>query len=137
VSPTLRGKYLAFSSAAVPQGSSAPGRPTHGQAHLKALRSAGLTHVHLLPSYDFGSVPERVEEQRTLQVLRAWAGCRGMGGRSGEEAAVLWSEGAVFRGVGWASLQWERLQCLWMQVSLIALHPHPPDTQLKRGRMFN
>ena len=26
--------------------------------HLKQLADAGLTHVHLLPSYDFGSVDE-------------------------------------------------------------------------------
>ena len=27
-------------------------------SHLKQLADAGLTHVHLLPSYDFGSVDE-------------------------------------------------------------------------------
>jgi pullulanase len=44
------------------------GAPTHGLAHLAALRAAGLTHVHLLPSYDFGSVPEREEEQKAMAV---------------------------------------------------------------------
>jgi pullulanase-type alpha-1,6-glucosidase len=34
--------------------------------HLKSLADAGLTHVHLLPTYDFGSVPERVEWQKTV-----------------------------------------------------------------------
>ncbi len=38
--------------------------------HLKDLREAGLTHVHLLPSYDFGSVPERAEDQQVPQVRR-------------------------------------------------------------------
>jgi hypothetical protein len=32
------------------------------------LREAGLNHIHLLPSYDFGSVPERNEEQAHVQV---------------------------------------------------------------------
>lgn len=41
---------------------------TAGVKHLADLRAAGLTHVHLLPSYDFGSVPEREEDQQTPQV---------------------------------------------------------------------
>lgn len=36
--------------------------------HLKSLREAGLTHIHLLPAYDFGSVPERREDQATVKV---------------------------------------------------------------------
>ncbi|UNK56931.1 DUF3372 domain-containing protein [Pseudoxanthomonas daejeonensis] len=46
VAPAHRGKYLAFT------GDSA------GMAHLRALAQAGLTDLHLLPVYDFGSVPE-------------------------------------------------------------------------------
>ncbi|WP_338763123.1 pullulanase-type alpha-1,6-glucosidase [Massilia sp. METH4] len=42
-----RGKYLAFTHT-----ESAPMR------HLKSLQKAGMTHVHLLPSYDFSSVDE-------------------------------------------------------------------------------
>ena len=42
-----RGKYLAFTDL-----DAAPMR------HLKALQKAGLTHVHLLPSFDFASVNE-------------------------------------------------------------------------------
>ncbi|CAN7504187.1 alpha-1,6-glucosidase domain-containing protein [Rhizobacter sp. LjRoot28] len=42
-----RGKYLAFAETA-----------SNGMKHLKALAAAGLTDVHLLPVYDFGSVPE-------------------------------------------------------------------------------
>jgi len=47
VAPAHRGKYLAFTD-----GDSA------GMAHLRALAQAGLTDLHLLPVYDFGSVPE-------------------------------------------------------------------------------
>ena len=43
-----RGKYLAFTEP-----------DSAGMRHLHALREAGLTDVHLLPVYDFASVPER------------------------------------------------------------------------------
>jgi pullulanase/glycogen debranching enzyme len=47
VPPNLRGKYGAF------------GQPqSHGMRHLRDLARAGLTDVHLLPAFDFGSVPE-------------------------------------------------------------------------------
>ena len=52
-----RGKYLAF---AEPH--------SLGVEHLRKLKEAGLTHVHLLPSYDYGSVPERPEDQKVIQV---------------------------------------------------------------------
>jgi pullulanase/glycogen debranching enzyme len=42
-----RGKYLAFTD-----GDAQPMR------HLKSLQKAGLTHIHLLPSFDFASVNE-------------------------------------------------------------------------------
>ena len=42
-----RGKYAAFT-----QGNS------HGMKHLKALSRAGMTDVHLLPVFDFATVPE-------------------------------------------------------------------------------
>jgi pullulanase/glycogen debranching enzyme len=42
-----RGKYLAFTD-----GDANPMR------HLKSLQKAGLTHIHLLPSFDFASVNE-------------------------------------------------------------------------------
>ncbi len=41
---------------------------TAGVKHLADLHSAGLTHVHLLPSYDYGSVPERAKDQQTPEV---------------------------------------------------------------------
>lgn len=43
-----RGKYLAFTDTG-----------SAGMAHLRALAKAGLSDVHLLPVYDFASVPER------------------------------------------------------------------------------
>ena len=48
VPPGLRGKFGAFGAAG-----------SQGAAHLGRLARAGLTHVHLLPVNDFGSVPER------------------------------------------------------------------------------
>ena len=48
VRPDYRGKYLAFTL----DGSD-------GSRHLRALAQAGITDIHLLPVFDFGSVPER------------------------------------------------------------------------------
>jgi pullulanase-type alpha-1,6-glucosidase len=48
VSAAHRGKYLAFTEAA-----------SNGMRHLSALAEAGLTDVHLLPVFDFASVPEQ------------------------------------------------------------------------------
>jgi pullulanase-type alpha-1,6-glucosidase len=48
VRPAWRGKYLAFTEAR-----------SNGMKHLKALARAGLTDVHLLPVFDFASVPEQ------------------------------------------------------------------------------
>jgi pullulanase/glycogen debranching enzyme len=42
-----RGKYLAFTS------------DSDGMRHLRSLAAAGLTDVHLMPVFDFSSVPER------------------------------------------------------------------------------
>jgi pullulanase len=43
-----RGKYLAFTDG-----------NSDGMRHLKSLQKAGMTHVHLLPSFDFASVNEK------------------------------------------------------------------------------
>ncbi len=43
-----RGKYLAFTDTG-----------SNGMRHLAALARAGLTDIHLLPVFDFGSVPEQ------------------------------------------------------------------------------
>ena len=42
-----RGKYLAFTDT-----------QSNGMRHLRALQKAGMTHIHLLPSFDFASVNE-------------------------------------------------------------------------------
>ena len=55
----VRGKYQAFTL-----------QDSTGVAHLRALHSAGLTHIHLLPSYDYGSVPERAQDQATIKVSK-------------------------------------------------------------------
>ncbi|MFN4289364.1 MAG: alpha-1,6-glucosidase domain-containing protein [Permianibacter sp.] len=47
VTPAYRGKYLAFTE---PR--------SYGMQHLKALQQAGLTDIHLLPVFDFATVPE-------------------------------------------------------------------------------
>jgi pullulanase len=47
VSPAHRGKYLAFTETG-----------SNGMRHLQALSEAGLTDVHLLPVFDFATVPE-------------------------------------------------------------------------------
>ena len=47
VRPAFRGKYLAFTEA-----------KSHGMQHLHALSAAGLTDIHLLPVFDFATVPE-------------------------------------------------------------------------------
>lgn len=51
-----RGKYLAFTQ---------PG--SAGCKHLQDLQQAGLSHIHLLPTYDIGSVPERAADQQLVK----------------------------------------------------------------------
>ncbi|MFI5484313.1 pullulanase-type alpha-1,6-glucosidase [Micromonospora echinaurantiaca] len=48
-----RGTYLAFTD---------PG--TAGMTHLRSLGEAGVTHLHLLPAFDFATIPERRADQR-------------------------------------------------------------------------
>ena len=43
-----RGKYLAFTDS-----------DANGMRHLKSLQKAGMTHVHLMPSFDIASVNEK------------------------------------------------------------------------------
>ncbi len=47
VSTSLRGKYLAFTES-----------ESNGMRHMRALAQSGLTDVHLLPVFDFATVPE-------------------------------------------------------------------------------
>lgn len=48
VPPAHRGKFMAFTDTG-----------SNGMRHLLALSRAGLTDIHLLPAFDFGSVPEQ------------------------------------------------------------------------------
>ncbi|MCZ7413962.1 MULTISPECIES: pullulanase-type alpha-1,6-glucosidase [unclassified Streptomyces] len=47
-----RGRYLAFTEP-----------DSDGMTHLRGLADAGATHVHLLPTYDIATTPERPEDQ--------------------------------------------------------------------------
>jgi pullulanase-type alpha-1,6-glucosidase len=49
-----RGTYTAFTD-----------RSSAGMTHLRQLARAGITHVHLLPAFDFATVPEKTAEQTT------------------------------------------------------------------------
>ena len=49
-----RGTYLAFTH-----------HDAAGMRHLRALADAGLTHLHLLPAFDFATVPDLRAEQAT------------------------------------------------------------------------
>lgn len=53
-----RGKYLAFTDL-----------QSNGMRHLQALAKAGLTHLHLLPTFDCATVPERAAQHRTTPDL--------------------------------------------------------------------
>jgi pullulanase len=48
VSASNRGKYLAFTE-----------KNSNGMKHLSALAKAGITDIHLLPVFDFATVPEK------------------------------------------------------------------------------
>lgn len=48
-----RGTFLAFTDP-----------KTAGMTHLKALGDAGVTHLHLLPAFDFATIPEKRADQR-------------------------------------------------------------------------
>ncbi|MGC5052106.1 pullulanase-type alpha-1,6-glucosidase [Micromonospora sp. DT48] len=48
-----RGTFLAFTDPT-----------TAGMRHLKAIGDAGVTHLHLLPAFDFATIPERRADQR-------------------------------------------------------------------------
>jgi pullulanase len=54
-----RGKYNAFTHIF-----------SNGMLHLWSLAKAGLTHVHLLPAFDFTSVPELANEQKVARFDR-------------------------------------------------------------------
>ena len=47
-----RGTFMAFVD-----------KTSNGMRHLRKLAKAGLTHIHLLPSFDVATIPERREDQ--------------------------------------------------------------------------
>ncbi|MFG1606254.1 pullulanase-type alpha-1,6-glucosidase [Actinoplanes sp. NPDC049265] len=55
VPPEQRGTYAAFTA------------DSAGMRHLRSLAGAGLTHLHLLPAFDFASVPDRRAAQAVPQ----------------------------------------------------------------------
>jgi pullulanase-type alpha-1,6-glucosidase len=68
-----RGRFLAFTHA-----------DANGMRHLRALAEAGLTHVHLLPVFDFATVNEvEAEREEPNEAL-----LRSLPGDSGEQAAI-------------------------------------------------
>lgn len=58
----LRGTYRAFTV-----------KDSHGVAYLRELARAGMNTIHLMPTYDFGSVPESRAAQATADVPDAGA----------------------------------------------------------------
>ncbi|MEV4756253.1 pullulanase-type alpha-1,6-glucosidase [Micromonospora sp. NPDC049559] len=52
VPPERRGTYLAFTDPA-----------STGMRHLRSLAEAGVTHLHLLPAFDFATIPEHRADQ--------------------------------------------------------------------------
>jgi pullulanase len=57
VPANLRGTYLAFTQT-----------ESNGMQHLRALADAGLTHLHLLPTFDIASVDEDKSTWRSVDV---------------------------------------------------------------------
>ncbi|KAK2634107.1 hypothetical protein Ddye_028899 [Dipteronia dyeriana] len=55
VHPDFRGGYLAFTS-----------QDSEGVLHLKKLSNAGITHVHLLPTYQFAGVDDEKEKWKSV-----------------------------------------------------------------------
>ena len=76
VRPAHRGKYLAFTDTG-----------SDGMRHLRALAEAGVTDVHLLPVFDFATVPEggctrpRVDAQAAPDSERQQAAVMAVAGR--------------------------------------------------------
>ncbi len=69
-----RGTFMAFTHGG-----------SDGMQHLAALAQAGLTHVHLLPSFDISSVPER----RADQVVPDYGALAGYPPDSDQQQAII------------------------------------------------
>ena len=87
-----RGTYMAFTyDGAGPDPNAAL---SAGMAHLLALRDAGLTHVHLMPTFDIASV---IEENVPREV---WANPTGFGRASDQQQTVI-SNTRALDGFNW------------------------------------
>lgn len=78
----LQGTYAAFDIA-----------ESHGMNHLRKLASAGLTTIHLLPTFDIASIPEDRSRQRAPMVPQA-------GPASADQQHAI-SEHATMDGFNW------------------------------------
>ncbi|CAK9032738.1 Pullulanase 1 [Durusdinium trenchii] len=77
VAAKKRGSYLAFEE-----------EGTVGDRHLRRLADSGISHVHLLPTFDFGSVPERCEERLEAEMPSPSEGKAGPDSE-GQQMAVM------------------------------------------------
>ncbi|KAI3748562.1 hypothetical protein L6452_11718 [Arctium lappa] len=57
VHPEVRGGYLAFTS-----------QDSNGVLHLKKLSDAGLTHIHLLPTFQFADVDDEKDKWKSVDM---------------------------------------------------------------------
>jgi pullulanase len=76
VPPALRGTYLAFTESA-----------SRGMRHLAQLAETGVTHLHLLPTFDLSTVNEDRSQWKSLN-LNALAA---LPPDSAEQAAAVWA----------------------------------------------
>ena len=71
ISDKHRGKFLAFTE----EGTTLNGDGIHATG-FDYLKSLGISHVHLLPVFDFGSVPEDDAEAFNWDMTRCSTMCR-------------------------------------------------------------
>ncbi len=74
VAPPQRGTFKAFTQ-----------RDSAGMRHLLALARAGLSHVHLLPAFDFATINEVAGEREEPD----WEALSALPGHSEEQAAIV------------------------------------------------
>ncbi|MFD6135319.1 pullulanase-type alpha-1,6-glucosidase [Isoptericola sp. NPDC060257] len=78
-----RGTYLAFAQ-----------RRSDGMTHLRELADAGMTTVHLLPTFDIATIPEERADQTTTPDLSGFA-------PDGEEQQAAVAQVAASDGFNW------------------------------------
>jgi pullulanase len=85
-----RGKYTAFTNFF-----------SRGMLHLWSLANAGLTHVHLLPCFDFSSVPELTSQQAVPAIDPEWGPASPL-----QQAAIIDPEIRDRDGFNWGYDPW-------------------------------